>query len=90
MGRADDLRHPLGLGLIELAGGEDVFAERARSPLALEPANPGIVFSSNGKTVLLSMSEFSTTAPFSTFHAHLFACPNGGSPVSVGRISQPG
>ena len=49
------------------------------------PAQPGIVFNSKGKTVLLSILEFSTTEFESMSQAQTSAFPKGGFPSSVGK-----
>ena len=49
------------------------------------PAQPGIVLSSNLKTVLLSIKELATTLLLIVSHAHFFELPNGGLPSSVGK-----
>ena len=49
------------------------------------PAQPGMVFNSNGKTVSLSISSKLTTSPKAVFQAQSFALPKGGFPSSVGK-----
>src|SRR5690554_4640984 len=49
------------------------------------PAQPGMVLSSKGNTVVLFIFVLATTALVSVHQAQTSARPKGGSPVSVGK-----